>query len=237
MAAYAASRIVEALGSSDNPSLCVATGESPKRVYSNLAARHQNEGWDTSRLTIIKLDEWYPMRMDDAASCEVFLQQRVIQPLQIDPSMYISFDGSAHDAKKECLAIDDRLDRLGGIDVCVLGLGTNGHVGLNEPGDHLELRSHRAEISATTMLHPMISGKTVHSGLTLGMRDLLTAKRIILLVSGQGKGETVRSLFSGRITTLVPASLLLLHSDIDILCDSEVLPSLDEELAKLARRL
>jgi len=102
---------------------------------------------DTSQLVVVKLDEWHRMRMDDPSTCEVFVQDLVVGPLGISADRYVGFDSSAADPTVECARIDREIDRIGGIGVAVLGIGRNGHIGLNEPGGSLEARSHFVEVT------------------------------------------------------------------------------------------
>ncbi len=134
---------------------------------------------------------------------------------------YIAFDSQAADADAECKRIAAWLERNGPIDVCVLGLGINGHIGFNEPAEFLQPHAHVAKLIESSMQHAMVTHskhRPTH-GLTLGMADLLQSRQVLLLVSGEGKRTAMSGLLDGRIATDFPASFLALHPDVRILCD------------------
>lgn len=237
LAAYVADRVVAFTADTKTATLCVASGESPKKTYAALADRHASGRFDTSSLTVIKLDEWYAMSMDDPSSCEVFVRERVLVPLEIPDNRYIAFDSNTADPDGECVRVNHAIDTAGGIGLAIVGVGKNGHIGLNEPGTSLELRSHRTKISHHTKAHSMLTGQRPEFGLTLGMRDLLASRRLIVLVRGDGKEEAFRNLFAGRIRLDSPVTLMLLHPNLDIVCDeaaiSPVRPTIEELTARL----
>jgi galactosamine-6-phosphate isomerase len=138
---------------------------------------------------------------------------------------YVEFDGLAGDPPAECARVARWLERHGPIDVCVLGLGVNGHLGFNEPADALQPHAHVAKLSQASLAHAMVHGRAAPPtyGLTLGMADILQSRRILVLVAGAAKQQTLRQLLSGRITTQFPASLLQLHPAVQLLCDEAAL--------------
>ncbi len=173
-------------------------------------------------MRIVKLDEWWRLPADDRRTCEVYLQQKLIGPLGIGQSRYISFDSDAPDPEQECLRVRSSLEREGPIGLAVLGLGKNGHLGLNEPGPFLHPVCHRATLSPETRQHPMLnhSGPAPESGLTLGMRDILSSEVILLIVSGSGKEKALDQLRSGKITTDCPATFLWTHPRVHCLVNA-----------------
>ena len=215
--------------------LCVASGDSPRGVYAALAEWQRSGELDTSRLVVVKLDEWHRMSMDDPATCEVFVRDLVLGPLGIPAERYVGFDSDAADPAAECARIDREVDRIGGIGVAVLGIGRNGHIGLNEPGPALEARSHFVKITERTKEHAMIAGRTVDYGLTLGMRDLLASRHALVLATGSGKEAALETLFSGKITLDCPATLMLLHPNLDIICDASVVAPFEKAIERLVK--
>lgn len=234
---YAAGRIAASIEADPQAALCVATGDSPRGVYAALAERRRSGELNTSQLIVVKLDEWHRMRMDDPSTCEVFVQELVVGPLGISAERYVGFDSDASDPAVECARVDGELDRIGGIGVAVLGIGRNGHIGLNEPGPALEPRSHYVEISDRTKGHVMIAGRTVDYGLTLGMRDLLASRHAVLIATGSEKEAALEQLFSGRISLDCPATLMLLHPNLDIVCDASVVALFRGAIERLAGRM
>ena len=201
--------------------LCTATGASPTRTYGFLAEQFQRDPATFQRLRVLNLDEWGGLAMDDPGSSETYLQRHVIGPLAISGDRYTSFQSRPKDPQKECSRIREWLARNGPIDICVLGLGTNGHLAMNEPADVLGPFAHVAELAPTTLNHSMLAGSRQRPqfGLTLGMAELLYSRRILLLVSGAGKSEQLARLFEEKISTQFPASLLWLHPAVNCFCD------------------
>lgn len=192
---------------------CAATGNSPGLLYELMVRESRFHPALFNRMRVIKLDEWWGMPPDDPRTCEVYLQQKLIRPLGISQNRYISFASDAPDPDEECLRVRSALEGEGPIGVAVLGLGKNGHLGLNEPGPALEPHCHRAKLSPETRQHSMLDrpGAEPESGLTLGMKDILSSEVILLIVSGSGKEEALDRLRSGKITTDCPATLLWTH--------------------------
>jgi galactosamine-6-phosphate isomerase len=169
----------------------------------------------------VKLDEWLGLSPGDPVSCEHYLQSRLVGPLAIAAERYLSFDSETKDPVRECTRISAELERQGPVDVCILGLGRNGHVGLNEPAPTLQPRCHVAKLSAETLGHAMMSGRDAKPafGLTLGMGDILASRKILLLVTGQGKERAIARFLEATVTTDLPASFLWLHQDVEVLLD------------------
>jgi len=212
----AAGIILDQISGKRNLLLCAATGNTPVGTYDFLVKAHQRQEDLFAAIQILKLDEWGGLNMDDPATCEVFLQTHLLRPLQINPSRYISFNSNPADPKGECKRIRDELSVRGPIDICVLGLGLNGHVALNEPADALEPETHPAKLSARSIQHSMLTGlkKKPSYGLTLGMADILQSKMILMLISGKEKKEITRLFLTGKISTRLPASFLWLHANV-----------------------
>lgn len=215
--------IVENLIQDQKLLLCAATGGSPTRLYEMLATEQTANPDLFSGMRVIKLDEWGGIPMQHAGTCESYLQQHVIQPLKITTDRYISFQSHTNDPEEECLKIQQQLDEKGPVDLCILGLGMNGHIALNEPAGFLQPECHVANLSSQSLQHPMISEKDEKPayGLTLGVANILQSKRIIVLINGNHKREITRQFLTKKITTILPASLLWLHPNVTCLIDKE----------------
>ena len=136
MAEMAASVIAEAIRQKPNLLLCAATGNSPTETYKMLIAQKAN--FDSSQLRVIKLDEWGGVLMDNPQTCEQYLQQHLIKPLEISPERYFAFQSNSENPINEIAGMQTILAANGPIDVCILGLGLNGHIAFNEPAELLE---------------------------------------------------------------------------------------------------
>jgi galactosamine-6-phosphate isomerase len=223
---HAADRIVDRLREEPAALLCLACGTTPVRTYQLLAEHGAREPSLFAKCHVIKLDEWGGLPPEDPATCEAQLRSNLIEPLCLH-ERYVSFNSHPQDSKAECARVANWLLQHGPIDTCVLGLGMNGHIGFNEPAAFLEPHAHVAQISQSSLEHTMLH-QTTHRptyGLTLGMADLLQSRQVLLLVTGSTKRESLRRLLSGPITTEFPGSLLQLHPNAVILCDTTANPT------------
>lgn len=196
---------------------CAASGDTPTGTYAEMA-RTPDAFAD---MRVFKLDEWAGLPPDNPATCEAYLQETLIRPLGIPAERYQGFRGDAADLAAECARVDAWLGEHGPIDLCLLGLGRNGHLGLNEPADALRAPSHVAELADLSRTHPMLAatGGAVTSGLTLGMGGIQRARQVLLVVSGAHKREPLGQLVRGGISSQHPGSFLWLHADALCLCD------------------
>lgn len=227
MSQLAFDSVVKDLKSHPELFLCSATGNSPEGIYTKLEEIYHEHPEYFNELSVIKLDEWVGLKHDNPNSCEFYLREKILQPLHISESRYISFKSDADHPQKESDRIQNLIDAKDPIDICILGLGKNGHIGFNEPSDKLALGCHVAKLSSSSKQHEMTSSlitKPSH-GLTLGISDIFRSKKIILLITGSGKKKIIEQLLNKNINTHLPASLLWLHKNVVCYIDSEsILP-------------
>jgi len=221
MSRQAAARVISAAASKSDLLLCAPAGNSPAGLYRELAGEVERTADLFRSLRVVKLDEWLGFPASDAATCEHFLKSRLLGPLAVAAERYIAFDPETADPLQECARVQDELERQGPIDLCILGLGKNGHVGLNEPGPSLQPSCHVATLSEETLKHAMMSSMESKParGLTLGIGDILHARKIVLLVTGEGKKPVIERFLEGSVTTDLPATLLWLHHDLEVFLD------------------
>jgi galactosamine-6-phosphate isomerase len=220
----AADLMIDCLRAKPNALFSLAAGATPTRTYTIVAECYRRDPRLFERLRVLKLDEWGGLAMDDPGSCECFLRQTIVEPLHLH-DRYVAFDGRSADSAAEAGRIAGWLNKHGPIDLCVLGLGLNGHLGFNEPGPHLKPHAHVAQLSAESLKHAMLDqtrARPTH-GLTLGMADLLQSRQVLLLVTGAAKFGPLRKLLDREISTQFPASFLWLHRDVTLLCDAEAM--------------
>ncbi|SDE75491.1 galactosamine-6-phosphate isomerase [Pricia antarctica] len=205
--------------------ICAATGNSPVGVYQNLAASYFDEKEVFKKLRIIKLDEWGGIPSTDPNSCETFIQEKILRPLHISSDRYIAFKSDPVSPRKECQRIQKEIRLNGPIDICILGLGKNGHIGFNEPAEALNSNCHMARLSHQSLQHAMANTMEIKPryGLTLGMDDILQSKKIILLITGSNKQSVISKLLLKRITKQLPASFLWSHTNVECFIDSTAL--------------
>ena len=223
----AAEVISEQLERKQNLILGAATGNTPTGLYANLVDRARETPALFSSIRVLKLDEWLGLPMDHPGSCESYLRAHLIQPLEVTESRYFTFDSNPADPKAECRLIQDTVDREGPIDICILGIGTNGHICFNEPAPILRPNAHVAALAPSSQTHSMVSGTgtPVKSGLTIGMVDIFRSQTILLLISGASKRGVVQRLLTKDLTTDLPASLLWLHPNAICLIDRAAAPT------------
>ena len=150
MSLEAAKKVMQFIDVKKNSVLCTASGDSPKGLYKELIEQIQKNKTDVSDLHFIGLDEWLGMNGEDEGSCRYHLNEQLFNPLKTDENKIHFFNGRAQDLQKECERIDNQIRELNGIDLAIVGLGMNGHVGMNEPGTSSSLHSHVAKIDPIT---------------------------------------------------------------------------------------
>lgn len=222
----AAALIIENLKKNKNALLCAATGGSPTGTYAVLKQQFDLNREVFSDLRVIKLDEWGGLPKNHPSTCETYLREHLTGPLQISIDRYFSFLSDPADPAAECVRIAQELKKSGPINICLLGLGMNGHLALNEPGTSLEAGPHIAKLSESSLTHPMIgdNGTKPSYGLTLGMADIFQSAFILLLISGAKKKTITSTFLNGQISTSLPASFLWLHPNVVCLADREAYP-------------
>ena len=201
--------VTSELGQHKALTLCAATGGSPTRMYELLVEEASRQPELFSQFTVLKLDEWEGIPMDTryvrVVSTELFRRSA-----SIPEDRYIAFQSDPENPEAECERIQQILDQKGPIDICILGIGMNGHIALNEPAPSLHTNCHVAHLSQKSLQHPMIAGDTEKPGygLTLGMANIFQSRLIILLINGIKKREITQAFLEQKISTELPASLL-----------------------------
>ena len=213
----AADAVWEAARAKPDLLLCLASGATPTATYARLASAPE-------RLAVarfVQLDEWAGLDADDPTSCAHYLERTLFGPLAVAPARRIVFRGAAPDRAAECRRVEAALDAAGGIDLGILGLGRNGHLALNEPAESLDPFCHVATLAESSRAHPMLAGAAapVREGLTLGLANILRARRLLLLVAGAAKRDPLARIARRRVTPALPASFLWLHPAALCLCD------------------
>ena len=222
---HAADLVVAELAPKPTSLLCLAAGSTPMRTYELLALEGAKEPTLFKHCRIIKLDEWGGLPPGNPATCDLQLRTTLVSPLNLT-ERYVAFESNPLDPDAECARIADWLDQNGPIDISVLGLGINGHLGFTEPAEYLQPFAHVAQLSQASLAHAMLAKSDVRPtyGLTLGMADLIQSRRILLLVSGPTKRDPLQRLLSGRISTEFPASMLQVHPNVLLICDAAAYP-------------
>ncbi len=205
--------MVECVRKKPDSLFCIATGNSPTRAYEIFVELVNKEQINVQKLRILKLDEWWRINENDLSTCENFIQRKIIKPLNISSQNYISFNSDTPDANAECNRIDKIIHEEGPIDLYILGLGKNGHLGLNEPGAYFIPFSHVIQLDERTKTHDMLTktNVTINYGMTIGMADIIASRRVLFIAIGDEKKDSFNVFLKGQVRSDLPASILWLH--------------------------
>ena len=180
---------------------------------------------DFSGIKTVNLDEYYPISPENKQSYRYFMNENLFDHVNIDKANTYVPNGEADDADAACEEHEKIIKALGGVDIQVLGIGQNGHIGFNEPEENLSLYTHKTGLTESTIAanSRFFSEDEVMptSALTMGIGTIFGAKKILLLINGKNKSEALHQLFTDKVTTSCPATLLKLHPNVIVLCDSE----------------
>ena len=221
---FAATDIANSIKSKPSLVLCLASGDTPKLTVELLVKKLKEEKIDYSKITFIGLDEWVGLPPTNTGSCHYFFQNKLIEPLQLKPSQYFLFNALADDLENECVKMDRFINDRNGIDVMLVGIGMNGHIGFNEPGAAFNNLSHVIELDEITKaVGQKYFNEQVElgKGITLGFKHLLNAKKVFLMANGSKKAEVIKKAVEGTVTESFPASIMQQHENGFILIDDE----------------
>ena len=222
LGSVAASLVIDALDADPGLVLGVATGSSPLTTYRALARAHA-AGRDFSGVRCVALDEYRGIAEADPASYHSFIRREIAVPLGIPVEHLLVPDGAADDPDAACRAFEDAVRRLGGVDLQILGIGRNGHLGFNEPGSPFGSRTRVAQLSETTRADNarfFARPEDVPTQcLTQGLGTILEARRVVLVASGSHKAAAVAAAIEGPVTEACPASLLQRHAHATVVVD------------------
>jgi galactosamine-6-phosphate isomerase len=223
MSRWAAEFIEAELKQKPDLLLCASAGGTPTGLYRRLAERYKAAPSLFKKWRVLQIDEWGGLPRGHPATCRTDLQNKLLKPLDIGPGRFAGFMSDAPDPERECERIRRWLAANGPIDICLLGLGLNGHVAMNEPADEFVPHAHVTRLARTSLRHGMLKdlADKPRYGLTLGLGDILCSRRILLVVSGRAKRDVLKRLLQPQISPRFPASFLWLHPDVTILCDRD----------------
>ena len=203
--------------------LGLPTGSTPLGMYARLIEMNKAGKLDFSKVTTFNLDEYYPIKRNSPQSYYKFMFDNFFGGININPENINIPNGEAPDSDAECVQYEEKINADGGIDLMVLGVGANGHIGFNEPGDFLIPHTHVAVLTEETKESNKRFFNSIDEvparALTMGMGSILKAKKILMLISGEVKKEAFKNFFKAEITTKNPVSFLHLHRNVIILSD------------------
>ena len=208
--------------------LGLATGGTPVGTYKQLVEWYNKGDLDFAEVNTVNLDEYRGLTPDHDQSYHYFMHKNFFDAVNIPDERINLPDGAQLDAERECKRYDAAIKAAGGIDLQLLGMGLNGHIGFNEPDEYFSKGTHCVNLTESTIE----ANKRFFDGnadlvpkqaYTMGIKTIMLARRIVLVVSGENKAETVREAFFGPVTPQVPASILQLHTDVSIVADEAAL--------------
>jgi glucosamine-6-phosphate deaminase len=224
LASALADRVLAAIVRQPDLVLGLPTGRTPRLLYQELGARSRRAGTDWSRVRTFNLDEFVGLGGHDPGSYYHYMEQALFSVVGL-PRDHIGFlDGRAVDFDVECRRFEQAIRDAGGIDLMILGIGVNGHIGFNEPGPWLHARTHRAALAPATRaanagLFGGDSSRVPREGLSMGMATILQSRAVVLIATGDEKAAALAAMVEGPLTTAVPASFLQLHADVTLMID------------------
>jgi len=223
MSRIAADIVAARLASKPDFVLGLATGSTPLGLYNELIERYNAGILDFSKARSFNLDEYYPISADHPQSYRRFMNDNLFNRINMSSTRVPN--GEVDDPAAECAAYDEEIAAAGGIDLQVLGIGLNGHIGFNEPASAYSIGTYLVELTESTLeANSRFFGEgelQPARALTMGFGAIFSAKSILLLISGANKAPIAAKLFDGVIHTDVPACLLLLHPDVTVILDKE----------------
>lgn len=207
--------------------LGLATGSTPQGLYRQLVQWYREGDLDFSEVSTVNLDEYQGLDRHNPQSYYAYMQQNLFADINIDANNVHLPDGLAADAAAECARYDEIIRSLGGIDLQVLGIGQNGHIGFNEPGEAFEKETHRVALTENTIQanarffeNP---AQVPRYAFSMGIQSIMQARCIVLVASGDNKADALYRAFYGPITPAMPASILQLHNNVTLVADHEAL--------------
>lgn len=211
--------------------LGLATGSTPIGTYDQLVEWYNKGDLDFSEVTTVNLDEYKGLPRTNDQSYYYFMHQHLFDRVNIDPERTNVPNGMEPDAEKECGRYEELIRSLGGVDLQLLGLGHNGHIGFNEPGEAFEKETHCVDLTESTIeanKRFFASADDVpKQAYTMGIKTIMQAKKILIVVNGENKADIVERAFFGPVTPEVPASILQLHNDVTLVGDEEALAKIE----------
>ena len=214
-----------------NSVLGLATGSTPIGIYEQLSAWHQSGELDFSQITPVNLDEYCGLAPDNEQSYHYFMTEHLFSKVNLPKGRQFLPDGMNLDADRECERYQNLIGLLGGIDIQLLGLGHNGHIGFNEPSDAFVKDVHQVELTEKTIEANKRFFDSIEDvprkAYTMGIGTIFQAKKILLVVSGAEKAGILRQVMCGPIWPQVPGSILQLHPDVTVVADQEAAGELE----------
>ncbi|WP_100010403.1 glucosamine-6-phosphate deaminase [Lentibacillus sediminis] len=227
MSEKACSHVINNIHRQDAPVLGLATGSTPEGLYKQLIEKYRQKKVSFEQTTTFNLDEYVGLENDDRNSYHYYMQEKLFNHIDISAEKANLPNGSAADLEQECRNYEAQIQQANGIDLQILGIGLNGHIGFNEPGVSFASRTHVVDLAASTReanarFFPSLEDVPTQA-ITMGIETIMESKAILLLVSGKQKTEAVARFVNGEISEGFPASVLQQHPQVTLIADEAAL--------------
>ena len=225
--------IVDYVNQNPNSLLCLAGGHTPLRTFELLVEANKKKLVNFEQCKFVSLDEWVGLGRDTKGSCKETLYNQLFEPLTINEDQICFFDGLSKDLDFECKRVDDFIRKNGSIDLVLLGVGMNGHLGFNEPGTDPDLYSHIVPLDPVTteVSSKYFEGKKeVTKGISLGIKHLREADKVMIMANGLKKAAIIKESFTKELNIQVPSSLLQKHENLYVFLDGEAASELRHKI-------
>nr|WP_318382503.1 glucosamine-6-phosphate deaminase [uncultured Enterobacter sp.] len=222
LCAAVARRVIACVKHKPEALICIAGGDTPLGVFDALVAASKSGEIDFSHARFVGLDEWLGLGKQDKGSCRQMVWSHFFDRLSLRDEQICFFDGLTDDTRRECQRVDDFIAACGRIDMLVLGIGMNGHIGFNEPGVSRENRCHVVDLDPITQAVSVkyFGGqRDVRQGISLGLKTLLDAQHIIMMASGEPKRAIVERTLCAEISVAIPSTLIRQHEKAELMVD------------------
>lgn len=214
LATHTANYIIDLVKNKPNATLILTSGDTPVLTYKKIVELANPA--DFEQVTIIGLDEWVGIPATSKGSCRYIVEENLLKPLGVNPSKYTFFDSMSTNLESECKRVDELLFSKGGADMIIVGVGLNGHIGLNEPGYSFENYCHVSELADVTIQIGQKYFKEntpLTQGITIGLKHLLEAKVAILIATGERKAEVLKQTIDQEPSVELPSTVFKLHKN------------------------
>jgi glucosamine-6-phosphate deaminase len=205
--------------------LGLATGDTPLGMYKELVEKYNRNEVDFSKVKTFNLDEYYGLEKENSQSYYYYMMNNFFKFINIDKNNVNVPKGTSDDVEEDCLNYEKKIKEAGGIDIQVLGIGVNGHIGFNEPNVNFEAQTHLVELDEKTIKSNARFFNSIDEvpkkAISMGIKTILQSKKIILLATGESKAEAIYNTLYGKISPEIPSSILQLHQDVTIILDEE----------------
>jgi galactosamine-6-phosphate isomerase len=222
LATVTANAMITLIQQKPNAVICLASGHTPLLPCQAFVKKVKEQNIDISKVTFLGLDEWVGVPPDNEGSCHYFLYNTVFKPLNLKPNQVHVFNAMANDLAAECKKMDNIISTKGGIDLMIVGIGMNGHIGFNEPGVSFTNYSHVIELDETTIQvgqKYFPSAITLSKGITIGLQHLMDAKQVILIANGEKKAAIIKQTVEEKVSNQIPATIMQTHTNGIIMFD------------------